>query len=136
MVPAIHDARIVVVDDLPAIQRSLRRTLRAHGFLAVETFSDTEAALARHLQEPFDLALLDVETAGRSGVDLAEDLRAVDALLPVILLSGDSTGPLATQARRVADSFVEKPWDSSRLIETIRRLLFVRAYAKRFGVDP
>src|SRR5947209_19990901 len=57
---------------------------------------------------------------GREGLDLVPLVRAADPSLPIVAMTAWSTVPLAVAALRGgADDFVEKPWDNSRLLETV-----------------
>ena len=132
MVPVDHEQRVLIADDEPAVLRALRRTLRRHGFTQVECFRDADAALQCHLQEAFDLAVFDLELPVSSGMSVVERIRGVDALLPVVFLTGDSTGPAALHACLFSAVIVEKPWDTRELISIIERLLAERAQARRF----
>lgn len=133
MIPVIQRARILIVDDEPTILSALRRMLRHHGFDSVETFDDGEAATDRHHARAFDLALLDVEMSGMSGVDIASRLRTVDVLLPVIFLTADATGPLASRASCVSTTLIEKPWDATELIAAVEQHLLARKSPR--GID-
>ena len=60
-------------------------------------------------------------TSGREGLELVARVRALDPSLPIVVMTAWSTVPLAVAIMRngVCD-FVEKPWDNSRLLATVR----------------
>lgn len=69
--------RVLVVDDEPAARLRLRRLLAAHADVQeVVEAEDAPTALALIAQRPFDLALLDIEMPGGSGLQLAAQLPA------------------------------------------------------------
>ena len=56
-------------------------------------------------------------TSGEEGLDLLDRVRALDATLPVIVMTAWSTVDLAVEAiRRGARDFIQKPWDNTRLL--------------------
>ena len=75
----------------------------------------------------YDLLLMDLNytrdtTSGREGLDLLERVRARDAALPIVVMTGWGSIDTAVEAmRRGAKSFVQKPWDDTTLVEIVRR---------------
>src|SRR5690606_24989048 len=60
-------------------------------------------------------------TSGREGLDLLEQLLAIDPTLPVIVMTAWGTIELAVEAiRRGARDFIEKPWDNHRVLSIVR----------------
>ena len=56
-------------------------------------------------------------TSGREGLDLLASIQAVDATLPVVVMTAWGTVELAVEAlRRGAKDFIQKPWDNQRLL--------------------
>jgi sigma-B regulation protein RsbU (phosphoserine phosphatase) len=61
-------------------------------------------------------------TSGREGIDLLARVQAVDALLPVIVMTGWGSVDLAVEAmRRGVRDFVQKPWDNAQLLTTLHK---------------
>lgn len=77
--------RILVVDDEPAIRRTLRTNLLARGYdvVAVETGEEALRCVAEHTP---DLVILDLMLPGLSGLDVCHALRAESAV-PILVLS-------------------------------------------------
>jgi CheY-like chemotaxis protein len=75
----------------------------------------------------FDLVLMDLNytgdtTSGREGIDLLARVQVVDALLPVIVMTGWGSVDLAVEAmRRGVRDFVQKPWDNAQLLTTLHK---------------
>ncbi|MDL2425173.1 response regulator, partial [Pseudomonas sp. BAgro211] len=64
---------------------------------------------------------------GIDGLQLLEHLHAQDSELPVILVTGHGDVPLAVKAMRSgAYDFLEKPFPSDALLDSVRRALDVR----------
>lgn len=117
--------RILVADDQPAVLDALKMLLRSEGF-QVETVRSPQVALESVGLREYDALLLDLNytrdtTSGREGIELLENIRAIDSQLPVIVMTAWGTIDLAVEAvRRGARDFIQKPWDDERLVTTIR----------------
>ena len=123
--PSPDTARILIADDQPDVREALRLLLKGEGF-SVEAVDSVAAALATLAKRDFDCALVDLNyardtTSGAEGLDLLSRLRALDATLPVIVMTAWGTIDLAVEAmRRGARDFLQKPWDNARLVTTVR----------------
>jgi serine phosphatase RsbU (regulator of sigma subunit) len=117
--------RILVADDQPDLIDAVRLLLKSEG-IQVDAASSPEAALAALKGASFDLLLMDLNytndtTSGREGIDLLSRVQAIDRLLPVIVMTGWGSVDLAVEAmRRGVRDFVQKPWDNTHLISTLR----------------
>jgi DNA-binding NtrC family response regulator len=123
--PSTEPARILVADDDPDILAALRLLLRDGGFEIVTAASPAEVLSAVEADD-FDAALLDLNyardtTSGSEGVALVSALRKLDASLPVIVMTawGSVDGAVAA-VRSGARDYVQKPWDNTRLLATLR----------------
>src|SRR5688500_13948866 len=117
--------RILIADDQPDVLEALRLLLKAEGYSA-EAVTSPAAALQAIESKDLDAALVDLNytrdtTSGREGLDLISRARALDATLPVVVMTGWSSVGLAVEAmRRGARDLVEKPWNNERLLTVIR----------------
>jgi DNA-binding NtrC family response regulator len=79
-----------------------------------------------------DLVLLDNQLPDGSGLDLVAKLKAIDADLPVVLLTGHGSVDLAVDAlKRGCTDFLEKPFKIERLRTTVRLLLDKQALGRQ-----
>jgi len=115
---------VLVADDQPDVLQALRLLLKSEGF-ACETAPDPGATLAALKRSRFDAALIDLNytrdtTSGAEGLELLEQIRALDASLPVVVMTAWGSIDLAVQAmRRGAGDFIEKPWENRRLASVL-----------------
>ncbi|MFI6561913.1 response regulator transcription factor [Streptomyces sp. NPDC050534] len=114
---------VLVVDDDPAIRRSLERGLRLSGF-RVRTADDGREALAVIGQTPPDVLVLDVSMPGMSGIEVCERLRGDGQDLPVLMLSAlDETADRIAGLQAGGDDYLVKPFALQELVLRLRALL-------------
>lgn len=109
---------VYIVDDNPEFREATRFWLTGYGF-DVKTWGDPlEAveALSRRDRGERCCLMLDVRMPSLSGLDVHDRLAALDAVPPVIYMSGHADVPLAVQAmRKGAVTLLEKPFDDEAL---------------------
>ena len=116
-------ARILIVEDEPAIALGLRDDLELEGY-RVEVVDNGPAAVKLACAESFDLLLLDVMLPGKSGYDVCREIRGKKPDLPIIMLTARSQ-----EAEKVlglemgADDYVTKPFSPLELRARIKALL-------------
>jgi two-component system nitrogen regulation response regulator NtrX len=121
-------ARILIVDDDPAVLRGVGGLLRDEGMRTVEARSVAEAALLLEAAEAPDLMLLDLRMPGEGGLAWLGRLQPLP--LPVVVLSGEASVADAVTALRLgAADFVEKPPTPERLLTSIKNALALAALA-------
>ncbi|MFN2406096.1 MAG: sigma-54-dependent transcriptional regulator, partial [Pyrinomonadaceae bacterium] len=114
---------ILVVDDEKAQREILDMILADEGY-DVTTATSGEAALKFAKERRFDLALTDLKMTGMDGIELLQQLLALDSSIIVILLTAHGSIESAKDAlRRGAFDYLEKPYDKAALLETINRAL-------------
>jgi DNA-binding response OmpR family regulator len=119
----VQTARILVVEDDPAIGCALEDDLRLEGY-AVELVTDGDAALSRARQIHFDLILLDVMLPKKDGFDVCRELRRTGVDTNIVLLtakSADSDKVLGLDLG--ADDYITKPYSPKELRARIRARL-------------
>jgi two-component system, NtrC family, response regulator AtoC len=113
---------ILVVDDEPGVQESLRMLLKSEGEIHIA--GDAEAALREVSRQTPDLVLLDLVMPGRSGLDLLAELNERGVRAPVIVLTATNTVNAAVEAmKRGAADFVTKPFELDALRIKVANLL-------------
>jgi two-component system KDP operon response regulator KdpE len=118
----VSGARILVVDDEPQILRALETTLRGAGY-DVETAATGEDALIQASLRPPDGVILDLVLPGKSGVEIARELREwSDAPVLVLSVIGEEQEKVAALDAG-ADDYVTKPFGMDELLARLRALL-------------
>ena len=118
-------ARILIVEDEPAIRELLRINLHHAGF-TVDATDGVDGALATISINRPDLILLDWMMPGRSGLELIRQLRAVAATraLPIILITARAQeGDKLQGFDSGADDYITKPFSPREVLARIRALL-------------
>ena len=110
---------VFVVDDDPAVLKSLSRLLRS-ARLDVATFSSPREFLERHDPSALGCLVLDVAMPGLNGLELQEALTAKGSELPIIFLTGHGDIPMSVQAmKRGALDFLTKPVNDEDLLKAV-----------------
>ncbi len=116
-------ARILVIDDEPAIRDSLKMILEYEGyeFLGAPSGQDGIALVQR---ESPDMVFLDVKMPGMDGIETLTRLRAISDMLPIVMISGHATRETAFQAAKLgAFGFIEKPLGREDVLLQVRNAL-------------
>lgn len=118
--------QVVLIDDDPHLRQALSQTLDLAG-LKVLALADAQGLSARIERDWPGVVVSDIRMPGIDGLQLLEQLHARDTELPVLLITGHGDVPLAVQAMRAgAYDFLEKPFASDALLDSVRRGLAVR----------
>ena len=105
----VTDVRVLVVDDAPEVRRLLCHRLPIYGrFEVVAQSEDGESAIAVAREIQPDLVVLDVLMPGRSGVEVAPDIRHASPRSRIILYSSLDTLAGANPTRLGVDAVVDK----------------------------
>ena len=118
-------SRVLLADDSPHAQRMGERILREEGFEVV-SLTDGEAAFARLADVDPDLILADVFLPAKSGMEICRHVKSDSRLRHVrVVLTAGLLEPFdEEEARRAGcDAILKKPFEASKLIETIGPLV-------------
>jgi DNA-binding NtrC family response regulator len=120
--------RVLIADDQPDVLEALRLLLKREGF-KIESAESPQQALQAIENRDYDAAIIDLNytrdtTSGQEGLELLAKIQAVDAMLPVIVMTAWGSVDLAVEAmRRGARDFIQKPWENERLASIVRTQL-------------
>ncbi len=120
--------RILIADDQADVLEALRFLLKRDGY-AIHSAQSPAGVLATLEAEDVDVLLMDLNyardtTSGREGLDLLARVRQLDPALPVVVMTAWGSVEGAVEAMRGgARDYVQKPWDNTRLLATLRTQL-------------
>ncbi|HET6423041.1 MAG TPA: response regulator [Planctomycetaceae bacterium] len=116
-------ATVYVVDDDPAVRKSLRWLIESVG-LPVKTFASGSEFLEQYDSRHPGCLVLDVRMPGMSGLELQEKLREYGRHLPIIVMTAFGDVPMAVRAMKFgAVYFFEKPVKDQELLDHIQAAL-------------
>jgi two-component system response regulator AtoC len=117
-------ARVLVVDDAEGVRAFIANLLQLQGY-RVDSAEDGRSALA--LLEGGaapDLILLDVMMPGIDGIETLRRIRALDAQVPVVMLSVVGKASTIVEAMQLgAADYLNKPFEEPLLVATLEKLL-------------
>ena len=113
---------IALVDDDQNILTSVSIALETEGY-RVKTYKDGEEALRGIVQQPVDMAILDIKMPRMDGMELLQNLRQTSQLPIIFLTSKDDEIDELLGFRMGADDYIKKPFSQRLLIERIRALM-------------
>jgi phosphoserine phosphatase RsbU/P len=123
--PELSAPRTLIADDQPDVLEALHLLLKREGY-QIEAVNSPKAVLERLHDREYDVLLMDLNyaldtTSGQEGLDLLARVQKLDSTLPVVVMTAWGSIRLAVEAmQRGAADFVEKPWDNSKLLSTLR----------------
>ena len=115
--------KILIVDDGKEMRAHLSEIVREAGYETAEAASGREA-IAKSIDEDFDLVLLDLMMPRMSGVDVIAELRKVAPRTRIIMLTAFATVESAVDViKRGASDYLSKPFKIDDLLTRMRRVL-------------
>lgn len=115
--------RILIVDDDPTFCLMLKAFLSSKGFEVKEHFSAASGLKALE-ETPFDLVLTDYRLPDRDGIELLKEVKKLNPLIPVILMTRYADIRTAVYAIKLgAHEYVTKPVNPDEILLTIQQAL-------------
>ncbi|GGH54157.1 sigma-54-dependent Fis family transcriptional regulator [Comamonas phosphati] len=119
--------KVLIIEDDPDVALGCEQALQLEG-IACECVASAEQArkhLAAHGAQDFEgVVVSDIRLPGMDGMAFLRELMALDAELPVVLITGHGDVSMAVQAMKDgAQDFLEKPFAPELLVGAVRRAL-------------
>jgi two-component system response regulator PhoP len=115
--------RLLVVEDEPRLREQLVKELGRSGY-AVDAAADGQKALFLGMENPYDLAIIDLGLPRLDGVELIRQLRAGERAFPILILTArDAWQDKVTGLEAGADDYLVKPFHMEELKARLNALL-------------
>lgn len=117
-------AKILIVDDLGALRKSVRFLLKMNGYEVVEAVNGKDAL--KVLQETkIDLVIIDLKMPVMGGAEAIIEMRKIEGYqkTPVFLYSAFSKTESAVKVKDLVSESLDKPIDTNLLLELIKKHL-------------
>jgi DNA-binding NtrC family response regulator len=114
-------ARLLLVEDDPALQLTIATALEANGY-EVDAASSTGEAMERLADGAYPIVVTDIYIDERTGLDVLDAAKRKDPRCSVILMTGRGTMETVMAATRGgAFDYIAKPFDLDVLLESVER---------------
>ena len=128
--PTLRAVRVLLAEDDPDMRWVLAWTLRQDGYEVVEVEDGTglEAVIRAATEgaygaEPVDLVVSDVRMPGKSSLEVLRELRRVDWVVPIVLVTAFGSAEVHEEARRLGvRAVLNKPFNLDRLRRLLRSI--------------
>lgn len=115
--------KILLCEDDENLGMLLREFLQAKGFNA-DLYSDGEKGYKAFLKGNYDLCVLDVMMPKKDGLTLAQEIRNVNAEVPIIFLTAKTLKEDILEGFKIgADDYITKPFSMEELVFRIGAIL-------------
>src|SRR5206468_2016267 len=128
-----EQARVLIVDDDPALLQALPQALRLRmAEVTVETANSAAAALDRIAARDYDAIVTDIKMPGMDGLELLAEIRTHWPDTPTLMITGHGEHDLVVHALRAgAYDFIQKPIDRDYFVVSLRRAIQTRELSRR-----
>src|SRR4051794_1140667 len=112
--------KVLLVDDEPSLRLTLTEFLKRAGY-EVFAAADFQSALLLG-SGSFDVAIIDINLPGRSGIELLQEINSRESYVPVIMITGEpSLSVIPEIVRAGAYDFLAKPVVKEVLLKAVAR---------------
>ncbi len=116
-------SKILYVEDEPFLAKIVKESLETRGYEICHTMDGTFAAREFQNFKP-DLCILDVMLPGKDGFTIAQEIRRIDADIPIIFLTAkDQQEDLLTGFKVGGNDYLKKPFSMEELIVRVENLI-------------
>lgn len=113
--------KVLLVDDDRKIRFLMSKELPRMGFL-VECSSTGKEAVKKFREESFDIVLLDLKMPDTSGIEVLREMKQIDSMTEIIMLTGHASIDTAIEAMKLgAYDYLTKPCKLSEIDVILRK---------------
>ena len=118
-----NNRMVFIVDDDDAVRDSLSFLMKSIG-IESRGFASATEFLEFYDNKIAGCLVLDIRMPGMSGLELQDQLNEINAILPIIFITGHGDVPMAVEAlKKGALDFIQKPFRDQDLIDRINHAL-------------
>ena len=119
----MEKTKILLCEDDESLGMLLREYLQAKGY-SVTLAPDGEAGFQQFSNEKFDLCILDVMMPKKDGFTLAQDIRKINGIIPIVFLTAKSLKDDVLEGFRIgADDYITKPFSMEEMLLRIEAIM-------------
>jgi len=116
--------RVLVVDDAIFMRRMLSDILKQAGYEVVAEASNGKESIEQYKNKKPDIVTMDIIMPGMGGIDAVKEIVKMDKSAKILMVSAMGQQQLVVEAiQSGAKDFVVKPFESSRVLSAVERLL-------------
>jgi CheY-like chemotaxis protein len=120
----MKDPLVLCVDDDPGIRGLYEAVLTRNGYEVIAVSNGTHALTVYEFGAKVDAVVLDLEMPGMNGFELAERLKALNPLLPILMVSGSN--PEEEKLSPYVDAAIGKGVPIRNILDRIETLIAER----------
>ena len=119
----MEKVKILLCEDDENLGMLLREYLQAKGF-DVNLMPDGEAGYQSFVNERYDLCILDVMMPKKDGFTLAQDIRKIIGIIPIVFLTAKSLKEDVLEGFKIgADDYITKPFSMEEMLFRIEAIM-------------
>lgn len=124
----MDEIRIIIVEDEPNLAYTLSHMIKKATLGEVEIINcnAVESALEAMKKESIDLVISDLNLSGDSGMDLLTNIRRDYPKTSTILMTAYGSPQVESEASRLADAYLAKPFSFTDLQRVVQKVLHLR----------
>ncbi len=122
--------RILIADDHSVVRKGLRQIL-LEGFpnAHIEEVPDAEEMIKRIMQDEWSVVISDLSMPGRSGLEALQQIKQINAKLPVLILSIHPEDQYALRVLKAgASGYLSKDMAPDELVNAVQRVMLGKKY--------
>ncbi len=117
-------ARVLIVDDAMFMRRMIGDILRKEGYEICGEAENGAEAVQKYQELKPDLVTMDIIMPDMSGIDAVREIMKIDPDAKILMVSAMGYQSLVVEAIQAgAKDFVVKPFQPSRVLEAVQRIL-------------
>jgi two-component system chemotaxis response regulator CheY len=114
--------KVLVVDDSGVMRKIIIRSLNALGVTDIVEAGDGGDALEKFKAQPCDMVLTDWNMPVKTGIELAQDIRALGSQVPIVMITTEAEKSHVLQAIQAGvNDYLTKPFENDVLREKLTK---------------